>query len=141
MTTPYHLPKKRGVPKGTRIFFLRDTSLTVATPLGMSRAKLRIRLKWPNVYPCFLHGLAWYCCLFVYLCLMRYCMIFFCLYCLLKSFPNCHCVCHPNNMYAPLFNNFVVVVTMDHRSSLNSDIEWRTHQLIAQSHWIISCWL
>jgi len=27
------------------------------------------------------------------------------LYCLLKSFPNYHSVCHSNNMYAPLFNN------------------------------------
>ena len=29
-------------------------------------------------------------------------MICCCLYCLLKAFPNCHSVCHPNNMYAPL---------------------------------------
>ena len=28
MVTPYHLPKKRGTPKGTRISFLRHTSLT-----------------------------------------------------------------------------------------------------------------
>ena len=73
--------------------FLR--SRIVATPLGMSRAKFCIRLKWPNVYLCF----AWSCCLFVYLCLMGCCMIFWCiiiccLYCLLKSFPNCHSVCH-----------------------------------------------
>ena len=37
-------------------------------------------------------------------------------------------------MYAPLFNNFVVVVTMDHWSSLDLGTQWRTHQLIAQSH-------
>ena len=30
-------------------------------------------------------------------------MIFCCLYCFLKAFPNRHSVCHPkNNMYAPL---------------------------------------
>ena len=28
-------------------------------------------------------------------------MIFCCVYCLLKDFPNCHSVCHQNNMYAP----------------------------------------
>ena len=84
-------------------------SLTMATPLGMLRAKLHIKLKW-QICTFVLHGLAWYCCLFVYLCLMRCCiyfccMIFCCLYCLLKYFPNCHSVWHPNNMYAPLFNN------------------------------------
>ena len=89
-------------------FFLEALfrSLTVATPLGMLRAKFRVRLKWPNTYPCFLHSFAWYCCLFVYLYLLRCCMIFCCmicccLYCLLKAFLNCHSVCHPNNMYAP----------------------------------------
>ena len=30
------------------------------------------------------------------------CMIFCCVYCLLKGFPNCYSVCHQNNMYAPL---------------------------------------
>ena len=84
-------------------------SLTVATSLGILRAKLHIKLKW-QICTFVLHGLAWYCCLFVYLCLMRCCiyfccMIFCCLYCLLKYFPNCHSVWHPNNIYAPLFNN------------------------------------
>ena len=101
---------KREVPlKAPKYLFWEhpkvSQSLTVATPLGMSRAKFRIRLKWPNMYPCF----AWSCVilLFVYLlCYMIFCCMICCyLYCLLKSFPNCHSVCHPNNMYAPLFNN------------------------------------
>ena len=29
-------------------------------------------------------------------------MICCCVCCLLKDFPNCHIVCHPNNVYAPL---------------------------------------
>ena len=50
MTTSHLLPKKRGVlNKHPKISFLRVTpfgwSLTVVTPPGMSRAKLRIRLK------------------------------------------------------------------------------------------------
>ena len=81
-------------------------SLIVVTPLGMSRAKLRVRLKWPNMYPCF----AWSCmillfvCLFIFdeMCMIFWFMVFCCVYCLLKSFPNCYSVCHPNNMYAPL---------------------------------------
>ena len=88
--------------------FLR--SLTVVTPLGISRAKLCIRLKWP-MCTFVLHGLAWYSCLFVYLYLMGCCMIFWCiiiccLYCLLKSFLNCHSVCHPNNNVCPPFQKF-----------------------------------
>ena len=50
MTTPHFLPKKRGVlNKHPKISFLRVTpfgwSLIVATPPGMLRDKLRIRLK------------------------------------------------------------------------------------------------
>ena len=86
-------------------------SLTVATPLGMLRAKLHIKLKW-QICTFVLHGLAWYCCLFVYLwllrcCMILCCMIFCCVYCLLKTLPNCHGVCHPNNnMYAPLSTTY-----------------------------------
>ena len=102
----------------------------------MSRAKLRIRLKWPNVYPCFcmvLHDIVVF---LFFFCLLRYCMIFCCMYCLLRTFLNCHSVCHQNNKYVCTpFNNNAVVVTMDHWSS------WRTHKLIAWSYWIISCWL
>ena len=47
-------------------------------------------------------GLTWYGCMFVYLCLLRYCMIFCCVHCLLKAFPNCYNVWHQNKMYAPL---------------------------------------
>ena len=130
MATPHHLPKKRGVLKSTQksffFFFLEALfrSLTVATPLGMLRAKFRVRLKWPNTYPCFLHSFAWYCCLFVYLYLLRCCMIFCCmicccLYCLLKVFPNCHSVCHLNNNVCTPFQQLVLVVTMDHQSSLD----------------------
>ena len=44
------LTKKRGAIKSTRISFLKGTkvfcwSLTVATPLGMLRAKLHIKLQ------------------------------------------------------------------------------------------------
>ena len=111
MATPHHLPKKRGALKSTKkSLFFREAlfwSLIVATPQGTSRAKLRIRLTWPNIYPCFLHSFAWYCCLFIYLCLLRCCMIFCCMICccLLKAFPNCHSVCHPNNMYPPFSTN------------------------------------
>ena len=83
-----------------------------------------------------LHDLAWYSCLFVYLCLMGCCMIFWwmvfsCLYCLLKAFLNYHSVCHSNNNVCTTFQQLVVVVTMDHRSSLDSSTPWRTHKLIA----------
>ena len=37
----------------------------MATLLGMSRAKLRIRLKWPNMYPYF----AWSCMILLFVCL------------------------------------------------------------------------
>ena len=50
---------------------------------------------------------------------MLYDILVYGIYFLLKSFPNCHCVCHPNNNVCTPFNNFVVVVTMDHRSSLD----------------------
>ena len=59
-----------------------------------------------------LHDFAWYSCLFVYLCLMGCCMIFWCtiiccLYCLLKAFPNCHSVCHPNNNVCTPFSTIL----------------------------------
>ena len=100
VATSYHLPKKRGALKGTQISFLRSTffsrSLIVATPLEMSRAKLRIRLKWPNVYPFF----AWYSCLFVYLCLMGCCILFL-LYGILLFV-----LCHSNNNVCTSFQKF-----------------------------------
>ena len=140
MATPYHLPKKRGALKSTQISFL------IGTPNfgGLSQWRLcwgcqvlRFVLDLSDqMCTPFLHGLAWYCCLFVYLWLMRcctifWCMIICCLFCLLKSFPNYHVCVIQTNMYAPLFNNFVVVVTIDHRSLLDSSTQWRTHQLIA----------
>ena len=149
MATLYHLPKKRGALKGTQISFLRD-----AFRQGLSQWRLHWGCRGlsfvldlsDQIYTFVLHGLAWYCWLFVYLCLMRCCiyfccMIFCCLYCLLKAFLNCHCVCHSNNNVCTPFIQFVVVVTMDHRSSLDSGTLGRIRQLIAQSHWIISCWL
>ena len=90
---------------------------------NMSRAKLCIRLKLPNVYSCFcmiLHD--------IIVCLLRYCMIFCCIYCLLRAFFNSHSVCHQNNKYVCTpFNNNVVVVTMNHWSSLDLSTQWRTH--------------
>ena len=135
--------KERYPKRNPNLFFWEALlrSLTVATPLEMSRAKFRIRLKWPNMYLCF----AWYSfCLFIYVWWdVLWCLMYgiCCLYCLLKSFPNYHSVCHPNNNVCTPFNIFVVVVTMDHRSSLDSGTQWWTYQLIAQSHWIISYWL
>ena len=111
-------------------------SLAVATPLGMSRGKLHIRFKWQNINPCLLHGLAWYCCLFVYLCLKMF-VWYFCLcchVCLLRAFPNCYSVCHQNNKNVCNPLNNMVVVTMNHRSSLDLGTHWWTHQLIDQSH-------
>ena len=125
---------KREVPwKSIQISFLRAPqvlqSLTVATPLGMSRAKLHVRLQWPNIYPCHLHDFAWYCCLFIYLFLEMF-VWYLCLCChdcLLRAFPNCHSVCHQNNKYVCTHLNNMVVVTMDHRSSLDSGTQWRNH--------------
>ena len=111
--------KKRSVFESTKksLFFLEALlrSLTVATLLGMSRAKLRVRHKWPNMYLCVcmvLHDIVvvvvvvffgFFFFLFVYLRLLRCCMIYCYVYCLLKAFPNYHSVCHPSkNMYAPL---------------------------------------
>ena len=54
-----------------------------------------------------------------------------CLHCLLKSFPNYHCVCHSNNNVCNPFQQLVVVVTMNHQSLLDSGTQWRTHHLIA----------
>ena len=113
MATPYHLPKKRGALKSTlqNLSFLKGTqfwcSLTVATPLGTYWGLSFVLNLSDQICTFVLHDFAWYSCLFVYLCLMGCCMIFCCmicccLYCLLKAFPNCHSVCHPNNMYAPL---------------------------------------
>ena len=137
MAIPHHLPKKRGANFGSLsqwwlhwgcrgLSFVLHLCDQLCTPI--------------------LHGLAWYCCLFVYLWLMRCCIIFYsmvfcCLYCLLKSFLNSHSVCHPNKYVCTPFQQFVVVVTMDHRSSLDFGTQWWTHQLIAYSHWIISYWL
>ena len=73
-------------------------SLTVATPLRMSRAKLHVRLKWPIIYHCLcmvLHDIV--VCLFIYV--LRYWMRFCCFYCLIRAFPNCYSVCHQNNKY------------------------------------------
>ena len=100
-------------------------------------AKLCIRLKWPNMYFCFCMVLRdIVVCLFIYVWwdVVFWCMIFCFLFWLFKSFPNYHSVCHPNNNACTPFNNFVVVVTMDHWSSLDSGTQWWTHQLIAQSH-------
>ena len=109
MATPHHLLKKRGALKVPESLFwvaLFSRSLTVMTPLGMLRAMLHIRIKWPNVtfYFCMvLHDIV--VCL-LKCCMILYCMIFCCMYCLLKAFLNCHSVCRPNNMYAPLSTTF-----------------------------------
>ena len=109
--------KKRSVFESTKksLFFLKALlrSLIVATLLGMLRAKFRVRLKWLNMYLCVcmvLHDIVVVVVffLFVYLwllrcCMILCCMIYCCVYCLLKAFPNYHSVCHPSkNMYAPL---------------------------------------
>ena len=137
--TSYHLPKKKGVLKGTRISFLRD-----AFSQGLSQLWLRWGCRGlsfildlsDQICTFVLHDFAWYSCLFVYLCLMGCCRIFCCmicccLCCLLKVFPNFHSVCHSNNNVCTTFQQLVVVVTMDHRSSLDSSTQWRTHKLIA----------
>ena len=148
MATSYHLLKKRGVLKSTQISFLRahrfSLSLIMVTPLGMSRAKFRVRLKVTNYLPLFFFfGMML---LFVWLSMSwDVWMIFFVLFVLpcwlLKALPNCHSVCHLNNKYCMYLSQHMVEVTMDHWSSLDSGTQWWTHQLIAQSHWIISCWL
>ena len=48
VATPHHLPKKINALKSIQITFFLEAllrSLTVATPLGMSRDKFHIRLK------------------------------------------------------------------------------------------------
>ena len=129
MATQHHLRKKRGALKSAQISFLRALLqfLTMATPLGMLRAKFRVRLKWPTICLC-LEMFVWYFCLCYHVCLLR-------------TFPNCHSVCYQNNKNVCTLLNNMVVVTMDHRSSLDSGTQCWTHQLIAQSHYIISCWL
>ena len=150
MATPHHLLKKRGVLKSTQISFLRahqfSLSLTMATLLGMSMAKFRVRLKVTNYLPLFFFFFFGMMLLFVWLSMSwDVWMIFFVLFMLpcwlLKAFSNCHSVCHLNNKYCMYPSQHMVVVTMDHWSSLDSGTQWWTHQLIAQSHWIISCWL
>ena len=137
MATPYHLPKKRGALKSTlqNLSFLRGTqfwwSLTVATPLRTYWGLSFVLDLSDQICTFVLHDFAWYSCLFVYLCLMGCCMICCCLCCLLKVFPNFHSVCHSNNNVCTTFQQLVVVVTMDHRSSLDSSTQWRTHKLIA----------
>ena len=127
-------PKREVSFKAPKIFFFWEAlsrSFTVAISLGMLRAKFRVRLKWPNMYPCF----AWSCMilLFIYLWLLRFCMILCCMifcfvYCLLKAFPNCHSVCHPNNnMYTPL-STTCGGTNHGYRSSLDLGTQWRTHQ-------------
>ena len=82
-----------------------------------------------------LHGLAWV------VRLMGCCMIFQCMIicCLLKSFSNCHSVCHPNNnIYTP-FQQFCS--GSNHGSPVFISFKYPvvnspTHSL---SHWIISC--
>ena len=136
--TPHHLPKKSSALKSTQISFLRAPQVR-----GLSKWQLRWgcrRLSFVLVLSdqmCtpILHGLAWYCCLFVYLWLMRYCIIFWCmvfccLYCLLEYFPNYHSVCHPNKYVCTTCQQLVVVVTMDNWSSLDSGTQWQTLQLI-----------
>ena len=79
------------------------------TPLRMSKAKFRIRLKWPNVYPYF----AWSCmmllfvCLFMFVEMLHTLLYICCVYCLLKSFPNWHSVCHPNKYVCTPFQQLV----------------------------------
>ena len=87
-----------------------------------------------------LHVLAWYCCLFVYLYLLRCCMIFCCVYCLLKTFPNYHSVCHQNNMYAPLSTT---CGGSNHGSSIFIRFGYlvvnsRTHSLKSPDHFLLT---
>ena len=85
--------------------FLRSLqSLIVATPLGMSRVKVCVRLKWPTIYPCLLHDFTWFCCLFFYLCLEMF-VWYFCLcyhVCSLRSLTIIMYAIKTTNMYAPL---------------------------------------
>ena len=94
VATPQHLLKKRGFLKSTQISFLRahrfSLSLTMATPLGMSRAKFHVRLKVTNYLP-LLFFFFWYdvvVCLVVYV--LRCLNDIFCVVCvamlIVKSF-------------------------------------------------------
>ena len=81
----------------------------MATLLGMMRAKLRIRLQSPNMYLCF----AWSYMILLFVCLFMFdemlynIFLYDILYCLLKSFPNCHSVCHPNKYVCTPFQQLV----------------------------------
>ena len=110
MATPHHLSKKRGALKSTPnsfffffLFFFKAPNfgnLSQRRPYWGCQGLSFVLDLSDKICTLVLHGLALYCYLFVYLCSLRCCMIC-CLYCLLKAFPNCHSVCHPNNMYAP----------------------------------------
>ena len=129
MSTPHHLPKKSGALKSTPkiSLFLRGNFpglLQWQLHCGCQGLSFVLELSDQMCNPNLL-GLAWYYCLFVYLWLMRcriifWCMEFCCLYCLLKSFRNCHSACHLNNNVCTPFQQLMVVVTTDHWSSLDS---------------------
>ena len=115
MATLYHLPKKKGA--------LKKHSKNLSFFRGNFWGLSQWRLHWgcrelsfvldlsDQMCTLVLQGLAWYNCLFVYLCLMGcsiifWCMIICCLFCLLKSFPNFHSVCHLNNNVCTPFQQF-----------------------------------
>ena len=125
VATPHHLPKKKGALKSTQISFFERHQVCSPSQwwLRWECRELSFVLDL-NDQMCTL-VFAWSCMILLlflfFFCLLRYCMIFCCMYCLLRTFLNCHSVCHQNNKYVCTpFNNNAVVVTMDHRSSLDS---------------------
>ena len=122
VATPHHLPKKKGALKSTQISFFERHQVC-----GPSQWWLRWECRelsfvldlsdqmWTLVF-------AWSCMILLFVCLFLFVEILYDMYCLLRAFLNCHSVCHQNNKYVCTpFNNNVVVVTMDHQSSLDSD--------------------
>ena len=110
MATPYHLPKRRCALKCTWISFFEG---------HFFRGLSQWRLHWGCRGLSFILDLSDQMCTFILhdkvVCLFIYvwwdvvwfwCSIICCLYFLLKAFPNCHSLCHPNNNVCTPFQQF-----------------------------------